>query len=73
MQQSKRDELYDYLKKQEIETIKNEYLLPFRCPKLPMAQKYELETLRIPCNENLTNKEVEYIINQIKNFYGKTL
>jgi len=66
----KRDELYDYLKEQGIETMKNEYPLAFRCPKLPIAQKYESETLRIPCNENLTNKEVEYVITKIKAFYA---
>jgi len=67
----KRDELYDYLKKQGIETMKNEYPLAYRCPKLPVAQKYESETLRIPCNENLTNKEVEYVITKIKQFYAQ--
>jgi len=68
-----RDGFYDYLKEHGVETIKNEYPLAFKYPKLPVAQKYESETLRIPCNENLSNKEVEYVIKKIKDFYGKKI
>ena len=63
-----RDELYKYLKDCGIETMKNEYPMPI--PKLPLAAKYEAETLRIPCNENLTDLEVSQIIEIIKRFYA---
>lgn len=65
----KRDELFDYLKEQEIETMKNNY--PFPIPKLPLAQKYEDETLRLPCNENITNEEVLEVIEKINQFFQK--
>lgn len=64
----KRDELFNFLKEKGIETMKNEY--PFPIPKLPLSIAYEAETLRIPCNEHLTDREVEYVIEQIKSFYG---
>ena len=64
----KRDELYEYLKRNGIETMKNEYHFPI--PKPPRSVKYEEETLRLPCNEHLTMEEVEYIILKIKEFYG---
>ncbi len=60
----KRDELFNYLKEKGIETMKNNY--PFPVPKLPLAQKYEDETLRLPCNENLTDAEISEIIISIK-------
>jgi len=63
----KRDMLYDYLKEVGVETMKNNY--PFPVPKLPMAQKYEDETLRLPCNELLTDEEVDYVIKMVRNFY----
>ena len=62
----KRDELYQYLKENGVETLKNNY--PFPVHKLPLAQEYEDETLRLPCNENLTNEEIEEIIGLIKKF-----
>lgn len=65
----KRDELFEYLKSQGIETMKNNY--PFPVPKLPQAQKYEDETLRLPCNENITNEEVEEVIRKINQFFNK--
>ena len=63
----KRDELYQFLKDNEIETLKNNY--PFPVPKLPLAQKYEDETLRLPCNDNLTDEEINFVIKKIKEFY----
>ncbi len=62
-----RDALFEYLKESGIETMKNNY--PFPVPKLPLAQQYEDETLRLPCNENLTDEEVEEVIKTIKQFY----
>lgn len=63
---ARRDELYEYLKENGVETLKNNY--PFPVPKMPLAQQYEDETLRLPCNENLTNEEVETIISLINKF-----
>lgn len=63
----KRDELYEYLKQNGVETMKNNY--PFPILKLPLAQAYENETLRLPCNENLTNDEVEEVIRLVNKFY----
>lgn len=63
----KRDELHTYLKEQGIETLKNNY--PFPVPKLPLAQKYEDETLRLPCNELLTDSEVSSVIKYVNAFY----
>lgn len=64
-----RDDLYNFLKENQIETLKNNY--PFPVPKLPLAQRYEDETLRLPCNENLTDEEIEEVISKIKGFYEK--
>ncbi len=65
----KRNELFNFLKEQGIETLKNNYDFPV--PKLPLAQAYEDETLRLPCSEVLTDNEVKYIIDCINKFYEK--
>lgn len=62
-----RDKLYDFLKENGVETMKNEYPMP--CGKLPHATKYEAETLRLPINEVITDEEVKYVIEKIKEFY----
>lgn len=67
----KRDELYTYLKKNGVETLKNEY--PFPVEKGKLTAKYESETLRIPCNETLTNTEVKKIISLINKFDANTV
>lgn len=64
----KRDELYDWLKRAGIETMKNEY--PFPIPKGEMSLLFEAETLRLPCNELLTTEEIEYVCTKIREFYG---
>lgn len=64
----KRDEIYEFLKSEGIETLKNNY--PFPVPKLPLAQKYEDETLRLPCNENLTDEEIEHVIMELNYFFA---
>ena len=63
-----RNEFYEFLKKEGVETMKNEYPFTPEYPKLPLAARYEAETLRIPCNENLTDEEVEYVIKKINEF-----
>jgi len=59
-----RDRLFDYLKEKGIETMKNNY--PFPVKKLPLAQAYEDETLRLPCNPMLNDSEINYIIKKVK-------
>jgi len=65
----KRDKLYDYLKANGVETLKNEYSFPI--PKSSESIKYEKSTLRLPINEVLEDEEVLYVIEEIKEFYGK--
>ena len=67
----KRNYLYEYLKENEIETIKNEYPFSLEYPKPPLTAKYESETLRLPCNPDLEDEEIEYVIEKIKEYYGK--
>lgn len=62
-----RDNLYEFLKENGIETMKNNY--PFPVPKLPLAQKYEDETLRLPCNELLTDEEIKEVIEKVNEFF----
>lgn len=64
----RRDELYDFLAANGIETMKNEYLFPIEKP--PLSVDYEAKTLRLPCNEHLTTEETDYVIEKVKEFYG---
>lgn len=64
-----RDRLYDYMKGCEVECLKNNY--PFPVHKLPQTQEYESSTLRLPCNENLTDEEVDYVIKYVKEYYAR--
>jgi UDP-2-acetamido-2-deoxy-ribo-hexuluronate aminotransferase len=59
-----RDELYEFLKANGIETMKNEYPFPIKKP-----DKMEKQGLRLPCNENLTNEEIRYVIKRVNEFY----
>ncbi len=58
-----RDNMHQHLAEQGIETLKNEYPFPEITPKLPLSVDYESRSLRLPCNPNLTDEEVSYIIN----------
>ena len=69
--EEERDNLYDFLMKNGIETMKNGYPFPIAFPKLPQALRYELCSLRIPCNPVLTDKEVDFVIKNVKEFYKK--
>lgn len=64
-----RDELYDFLKENGVETMKNEYPFSLDYPKKENAKNYESRTLRLPCNEHLTDLEVNYVIDKIRNFF----
>ena len=66
---AKRNQLSEFLKENGIECFFNEYPFPAEYPKLPKAAKYEAETLRIPCNESMTEEEVEEVIKQVKLFF----
>lgn len=61
-----RDELFTFLKDNGVETMKNNY--PFPVAKLPLAQAYEDQTLRLPCNELLTDEEVSFVIEKVNEF-----
>lgn len=68
----KRQELVDFLKDKEIETMippilpHQELELQFSLPKSDIFNK---QFLRLPCNEVLENFEVAYVIERIKEFY----
>lgn len=64
---NKRDTLYTFLKERGIETMKNEY--PFPVPKGEKAALFESRSLRLPCNENLTDAEVLEVIEEVNSYY----
>ena len=70
LMESERDRLYEFLKEKGLETIKNEYPFPPQYPKLPLAKSYEANTLRLPCNPELEDEEVDYVIQKIQEFYA---
>lgn len=63
--------LMDYLADNGIETMANGYPFTDLLTKGPKTIAYEARSLRIPCNPDLTDKEVEYVIETINN-YGKS-
>jgi len=65
----RRDELADFLGENGIQTMKNDYHFPDDLPKPPKTIELEKQTLRLPCNETLTDKEVQYVISKINEFY----
>jgi len=67
----KRDELYEYLKENNVETQKNEYPFSPEYPKLPLAAKYEAETLRLPIQPEHADQEIDFVIRKIKDFFQK--
>lgn len=66
--QFERDNAFDALKTKGVETMKNEYPMPI--PKMPLAQDYEARSLRIPCNDNLDDEDVDFVINAIKSLFA---
>ena len=66
VQLSNRDSLFDYLKEKGIETMKNEY--PFPVLKRSKAFDFESHSLRLPCNENLSDAEVQTVIDAVNSY-----
>ena len=64
-----RDKLADFLKENGCETLRNDYHFPDDCPKPHATVELERQTLRIPCNDVLTDGEVLYICEQINNYF----
>lgn len=60
IQTEKRDELKDYLVKNGVETLIGKYAV---------FKPEKLKELRLPCNENLTNEEIQHIIKTINHFF----
>lgn len=65
--QFERDNAYNALKQKGVETMKNEYPMPI--PKLPISKDYEARGLRIPCNDNLDDDDVEFVIDAIRSLF----
>lgn len=66
-----RDALQKYLAEQGVETMANGYPYPMAYPKGPLTLAYEAKTLRLPCNSNLTDEEIVYVINSIHDYFTK--
>ncbi|MEQ1846343.1 MAG: DegT/DnrJ/EryC1/StrS family aminotransferase, partial [Nitrospira sp.] len=66
-----RDGLKNWLTSQGIETMENGYPFPAGLYKGKRAEKYESESLRIPCNPDLTDEEVNYVIEKINEYTQK--
>ena len=66
---SDRDALQKFLSSVGIQTMINDYEFPV--PKPPKSLLFEKLTLRIPCNEVLTDDEVGYVIEKINEYYRK--
>lgn len=68
--EEERDDVYDHLKENGIETMKNGYPFPSANPKGSKTLDYEARSLRLPCNEVLTDEEVQSVIKEIHVFYS---
>lgn len=76
MRVQKRDELFNYLKKQGVETQIHEPYpyhwikgLGLSQYKLPVTEQLVKEVISLPLNPELSNEEVSYIIKEIREFY----
>jgi len=63
-----RNKLYDFCIKNGVEVIKNEY--PSLLPIPKKAKVHQKETLRLPCNDTITDSEIDYVIETINKFYS---
>lgn len=68
--QSERDSVYAFLADAGIETMKNGYPFPEQSPKGPKTLEYESRSLRLPCNEVLTDTEVQRVIDKMHEYYN---
>lgn len=66
-----RDGLFDFLAGAGVETLKNGYPFPNVTPKLIKAAIYEKITLRIPCNPDLEDAEVEFVVAKINDYFNR--
>lgn len=64
--------LYLYLKEKGIETMMNGYPFAEGIQKGPKTVAYEKNSLRLPCNPDLTDSEIKYVIKHI-NSYADTV
>lgn len=63
-----RDALRLFLSKNDIETMENGYPFPAALIKGAKTVRYESCSLRLPCNENITNEQARYVIEKINEF-----
>jgi dTDP-4-amino-4,6-dideoxygalactose transaminase len=73
----KRNELVEYLKEQGVETLVKDPIANHKHPKLgldhcslPVSERLADEVISLPLYPGLTNKEIEYVIEQVRNFYA---
>jgi len=65
-----RDWLENFLEGSDIETMKNDYHFPADCPKPLKTVELEQQTLRLPCNDVITDEEVHKVIEAIHEYYS---
>jgi dTDP-4-amino-4,6-dideoxygalactose transaminase len=61
-------ELFDFLKERGIETMRNGYPFADGVEKGPKTLEYEEHSLRLPCNPDLEDEEVQRVIDTINEF-----
>lgn len=64
------DSMHAFLADAAIETMKNGYPFPKATPKGPKTLDYEARSLRLPCNEVLTDAEVDRVIEKMHEYYN---
>lgn len=68
--EEERDQLQRFLEIKGIGSMANGYPFPKAVPKKKKAFEYESRSLRIPCNPDLTDEQVTYVIKRINEFYN---
>jgi dTDP-4-amino-4,6-dideoxygalactose transaminase len=74
----RRDELKEYLLKNGVETkIQHPILMPYHTaykgkfsPSIPVAERQVKRLLCLPMDAALTDEQIDYVIDQVKKFYG---
>jgi len=74
----KRDELFEYLKEKEVETLIKDPVANHKHPglgldhfSLPYSEQLADEVISLPMYPELTNEQVEYVIQTVQEFYQK--